>query len=792
MNSNFSDWFKVDLHIHTDLSNKTKSNDYDGNFDLDTLKAKLIEHDVKLFSLTDHNIINTEAYQEYYNNCTAGDPELLAGCEFDIDVEQDDGSFLTYHTLLIFNENTTEKVHELANIIEEHFRSEETDPKDRSLTEDQIFELFHKYHFFYIPHAGGHKNIIKAYEGTDIKKAQEMVLLMESAHEKVKEKHRQTHREGFDKLKKTDFRNRGDEAFINFSDNHNCEIYPTPKSGATHEFYCLKGEPTFETLRFAFIDPESRIKKQQEVDQLINVKKHISCIDIKGIDNVEDCKISFSPNLNVIIGGASSGKSLLFNLVGKKIESKKHVFDIYEKTDNDVSIKASNSETFQTNLPFDSDEIIYINQGDVVKYFEKGALKDLTSDSGKEDEYLQAKQRLLDQKSILIDELENFKNRFDSFNTAYHKDFTIREGDFTNMLNEQFHFNEIESSHYSKDFEEKENFIEGLTENIDELKSDEVYELGDDEIDTIEQFERLLGDKLQLIQRKKFIQSSINRFLENVGEIIEDKNNNLETSSRAKSEAFRRKKSLIRTCSTLFDHAIKFNKSCMCLKNYSCEKKEKINVDESVALILEIDNDTEIRDGVINCINDGNLNNSIYYNYLSLLIDNTKLKDYGEYADERLIRKLKKEIEEVLNKFEAPNTFLDYGENGNSKNKSPGFNAEMYLKTVLQQEKCKLVMIDQPEDNLGNTFKNEDLINLLREFKFNKQIILVTHNPSIVVYGDAENIILAENDKGQISYKQLVLENKEYQKLIIDNLDGGKAIFDMRSRKYNIKKLLNS
>ncbi len=90
------------------------------------------------------------------------------------------------------------------------------------------------------------------------------------------------------------------------------------------------------------------------------------------------------------------------------------------------------------------------------------------------------------------------------------------------------------------------------------------------------------------------------------------------------------------------------------------------------------------------------------------------------------------------------------------------------------------------------TFKNEDLINLLRNYKFTKQIILVTHNPSIVVYGDAESIILAENDKGQISYKQLVLEKKEFQKSIIDNLDGGKAIFNMRSRKYNIKKLLNS
>ena len=35
-------------------------------------------------------------------------------------------------------------------------------------------------------------------------------------------------------------------------------------------------------------------------------------------------------------------------------------------------------------------------------------------------------------------------------------------------------------------------------------------------------------------------------------------------------------------------------------------------------------------------------------------------------------------------------------------------------------------MIDQPEDNLGNSFKNEDLINLIREYKFQKQIILDT------------------------------------------------------------------
>lgn len=176
------------------------------------------------------------------------------------------------------------------------------------------------------------------------------------------------------------------------------------------------------------------------------------------MDNVDDCAITFTPNLNVIIGGASSGKSLLFNLLGKKIESGKHVFDKYQKDDNDVSIKASNSQTFQPTLPFNSDEIIYINQGDVVKYFEEGALEDLSSDSGKDDEYVEAKQKLQDKKTNLNDELEFFKNQFDSFNTAYHKDFILHEGDFTNMLNDNFHFTEIESSFNFISFEKKKLF----------------------------------------------------------------------------------------------------------------------------------------------------------------------------------------------------------------------------------------------------------------------------------------------------------------------------------------------
>ena len=38
----YSDWFKVDW------SNKTKTNDYQGNFDIGTLKQKLIPSTIKI------------------------------------------------------------------------------------------------------------------------------------------------------------------------------------------------------------------------------------------------------------------------------------------------------------------------------------------------------------------------------------------------------------------------------------------------------------------------------------------------------------------------------------------------------------------------------------------------------------------------------------------------------------------------------------------------------------------------------------------------------------------------
>ena len=52
------------------------------------------------------------------------------------------------------------------------------------------------------------------------------------------------------------------------------------------------------------------------------------------------------------------------------------------------------------------------------------------------------------------------------------------------------------------------------------------------------------------------------------------------------------------------------------------------------------------------------------------------------------------------------------------------------------------LIIDQPEDNLDNKLVGKMLVDVLASLKEYRQIIVATHNPNIVVSGDAEQVIV--------------------------------------------------
>lgn len=790
----YSDWFKIDLHIHTDKSNLIKQNDYDGPFDISILKNKLIENNVKVFSLTDHNIINVQAYEDYYSNYIEGDPILYLGCEFDIKVGQIDGSFLTYHTLLIFNENTIEKVRELDKIIEDHFRNNGISNSDRSLTDNEIFQLFNPYHFFYIPHAGGHKNIIDAHKRADITKVQEMVLLMECAHEKVKEVHRIRHNKGFDRLKDPNFRDKEDEAFINFSDNHSCSIYPTPKSGAIHEFYCIKGQPTFESIRFAFIDPKSRIKKYSEVEVLQRSDNYIHSLKFDNHSIINNTTLNFSPNLNVIIGGRSSGKSLLFNILGSKIGNAKNELEKKYKLDTSgIKIKSFLDLNYKDTISYNPHEVIYINQGDIVNYFENNSLIELIKESGKDEEYKLAIDFFKNEKSnlnILIEKLiELYGELIDNLNSNY----VLYNKDIDAIFDSSYFFKPINLiENKSSSFNQSSLILESLLDNVENFKKNENWKLEDDELILANEFKKLVELKKSEFINLQAIYSRKVDLINKSNDIISSKNASLNLKSREKESSNQRLVSLKSNINNLFNILNRFQAHCCLIEEYRYNFSKSVQISNNVDVVLELENIENVKDKISEGLVLNMPNASLFHTLLDLANNKIKIKNLNPNSAENLQKKINTQLKQIFEYFDKPIEFLKYSEGGSSKNNSPGYNSEKYLETILKNGNAKIIFIDQPEDNLGNRFITDNLIDIIRELKFQKQIFLVTHNPSIVVYGDAENIIMCNNDEKRINYQQFVLEDKNHQKEICAVLDGGHYIFDQRSRKYNIKKLLQS
>lgn len=134
---------------------------------------------------------------------------------------------------------------------------------------------------------------------------------------------------------------------------------------------------------------------------------------------------------------------------------------------------------------------------------------------------------------------------------------------------------------------------------------------------------------------------------------------------------------------------------------------------------------------------------------------------------------------------------------------SPGQKGIVLLMLYLGMDKTdtRPLLIDQPEDNLDNLAVYVDLIRLFRERKKYRQIIIITHNPNLVVNTDAEQVIVASYDGGavpRIQYTSGSLENQAVAlsdakpdeltdgiiERVCDVLEGGPSAFEQRSKKY--------
>lgn len=127
------------------------------------------------------------------------------------------------------------------------------------------------------------------------------------------------------------------------------------------------------------------------------------------------------------------------------------------------------------------------------------------------------------------------------------------------------------------------------------------------------------------------------------------------------------------------------------------------------------------------------------------------------------------------------------------KNMTGGQKAIAMLELVFRfDDEQYPILIDQPEDDLDVSGVATDLVNFIKTQKDKRQIIIVSHNGSLVVCADTEEVIVSEckkleNNKYNFSYETGAIENPKIRDQIIKVLEGGKEALKQRARKLDFK-----
>jgi energy-coupling factor transporter ATP-binding protein EcfA2 len=146
--------------------------------------------------------------------------------------------------------------------------------------------------------------------------------------------------------------------------------------------------------------------------------------------------------------------------------------------------------------------------------------------------------------------------------------------------------------------------------------------------------------------------------------------------------------------------------------------------------------------------------------------------------------------------YETEHVRLTYGlkYNGVDLEKlSPGTKGIVLLILYLGMDigDTRPLIVDQPDENLDN----ESIYNLLtayfKEAKQRRQIILITHNPNLVVNSDSEQVIVAtarrrENGFPHMTYQSGALEQTGIRQQVCRILEGGTDAFRKRERRYSL------
>lgn len=681
----------------------------------------------------------------------------------------------------------------------------------------------------------------------------------------------------------------------------------------------IKADVTFEGLRQIKFEPQQRIYIGKDEPFQKEYKNVIEEVRFLPADKKFPNKsLFFNDNLNVIIGGKSSGKSILLYNIARTLfkDNPEHSLLTHFNPDNrreEYKYQFGIDFDFQIRLKSGSTQSIRKSQLEPsilpdIKYIPQNYLSELAERKFKKSSELNKLVRDL----ILEDDHSNLE--YNHFLTKVQQNDRLRENLINNYFDLIANTNGLKSKLITIGNKEAINQnIASIKSQIAQLKND--AGLSDEENQKFD----LLKDSNQKIKiEESNIIADWNRvrdfnteFSSNINELISKKNlfinsiNDAEIKQYYKSKydlldtilnetkevdaevllndknqfvndsIFKSKLSAIWSKQkenmerlTPFNLKIEIQTKIENLEKSQAEEEKKLNDIKNVeaeiklkdeALTIEFDKIFELYknnyeeyieiikklESRINTLEDENLQikGIVRFNYnrfqeLFVGISNSTSKSYDTYQIfkddnsstvniESIIKEKKAIFRRIVEsdyvlrkqttnvqaiKMLLTDQYFDYWEvssnNDTLYKMSTGKASFIILKLIIGLSKSKApILIDQPEDNLDNRSITKELVEYLKNKKNERQIILVTHNPNIVVNADAENIFVAhqygqnpneavseyqfdyingalENSFSKISESQNILESMGIREHIADIVEGGKEAFKQRELKY--------
>lgn len=668
----------------------------------------------------------------------------------------------------------------------------------------------------------------------------------------------------------------------------------------------IKGDPTFEGLKQIIYEPNDRVKILQEKPEQ---KKTYSIIDkIRFIDNTgkglfPSEYIELNQNLNAIIGGRSTGKSLLLYHIARCIDFEEvesrlstlsapidyHGLDNESNFDFEVVWNDGVKNTLK-NLEEVKRKILYIPQNYLNKLSEdqlptrqalnKFIMNVITQDKKIQKQYINKISLVRNISSQITIEINNL---FILESNIVSLEKNIKEvGDEKGIVN---YIDDLKKQ--MEELKKQSGFSSAQINDI-RILSDEKSKLHKSLInlqqdrETVSRFFMDITSKLEDLDtiKENYIGYLINKDIKDMAELslkwVNAQKNQLGIDLKSINKSIAEKEQNIKDRITKIDkklnpllEKIKLQEKLRQLIEKIKEEETKLGKIQLLKKNLEINNKKykDVQQTIVNLYN--NILNA--YNELQIelkkgesQLEDIKLNvivifkeaDFNEKCIDEFINKhdlkkiipckgdeefeykydkkthvksiekifkalISKEVSTIKNRSKRDtilklfenyfdiNFYITYKDDPLSM-MSPGKKGLVLLKLLiyLSQEEYP-ILLDQPEGDLDNRSVYIDLVKFIKEKKKSRQIIVITHNPNLVVGADAEEIIVGnqrgqdkskDNKQFQFEYVSEALENtfklnKKKQPFILyqqgmrehvcEILEGGEEAFEKREQKYD-------